>query len=100
VVGVSDPGAETSRPTDTTGETESGSSLFDRDLVSALQGGALAVAVLFALVAAVGFYTSAQRVIRVWVSDAYQPVFSMGFNLVILLAMVAVVAALARRLTE
>ncbi|WP_255196802.1 hypothetical protein [Halorarius litoreus] len=79
---------------------ESGRSLFDRDLTTALQGGALAVAVIFALVAAVGFYTSAQRVIRVWVADAYQPVFSMGFNLALLLAMVAVVVLLTRRLTE
>jgi hypothetical protein len=100
VVGVSDPGAETSRPTDTTSEAETGSSLLDRDLTRALQGGALAVAVVFALVSAVGFYTSAQRVIRVWVADAYQPVVGMGFNLVVLLAMLAVVAALTRRLTE
>lgn len=98
---MSDPGAETTRSAESVSEPDDdGPSLFDRDLVTALQGGALAVAVVFALVAAVGFYTSAQRVIRVWVADAYQPVFSMGFNLVILLAMIAVVAVLARRLTE
>lgn len=85
---------------DTDRAIETNAGLFDRDLTTAIQGGALAVAAVFALVAAVGFYTSAQRVIRVWVADAYQPVFTMGFNLVILLAMVGLVALLARRLTD
>lgn len=77
-----------------------GASLFGHDLTSALQGGALAVAVVFALVAAVGFYTSARRVIDVWVAHPYRPVFEMGFNLVVLLVMIALVATLAKRLSE
>ena len=101
---MSDPGetAKTASAESSPPQTadDSGRSLFDRDLATALQGGALAVAAVFALVAAVGFYTSTQRVIRVWVADAYQPVFSMAFNLALLLAMVAVVAVLTRRLTE
>lgn len=95
---MSDPAGEPAGAADA--ESDEGSpSLFDRDLVTTLQTGALAVALLFALVSAVGFYNSAQRVIQVWVAGAYQPVFTMGFNLMVLLAMVALVAVLTRRLT-
>lgn len=76
-----------------------GPTVFGNDLSTTLQGGALVVAVLFALVAAVSFYSSAQRVIDVWVAGPYRPVFTMGFNLVVLLAMIGVVVALVRRLT-
>ncbi|WP_255150528.1 hypothetical protein [Halorarius halobius] len=81
-------------------DPDRGLSLFGYDLSTALQGGALAVALLFALVAAVGFYASAQRVIDVWVAAPYRPVFTMGFNLAVLLAMVGVVTALTRRLSR
>lgn len=72
--------------------------LGDRDLREYLQGGALAVAVLFALVSAVGFYTSARRAIDVWVATPYQPAFDAAFNLAVLLAMLAVASRLVDRL--
>lgn len=75
-----------------------GSVLADRDLREYLQAGALAVAVLFALISAVGFYTSARRAIDVWVATPYQPAFDAGFNLAVLLVMVAVATRLADRL--
>lgn len=81
-----------------TGGAGSGRGLLsDRDIRTYLQIGGLGVALLFALVAATGFYTSTRRAIEVWVSRPYQPVFAAGFNLVVLLAMLAVIIALLRR---
>jgi len=79
-------------------DTDDGTSLDDRDLQTYLEGGTLVVAVVFGLVAAVGFYTSAGRAIDVWVAAQYQPVFDAGFNLVVLLVMLAVVSRLLSRL--
>lgn len=96
----SDTGAEAPEMTDSSVSNSGGRiSVFGEDLSTALQGGALAVALVFALISAVSFYVSAQRVIRVWVSSPYRPLFAMGFNLAVLLAMVAIVTALARRLS-
>ena len=80
-----------------TDDEVSDDSVVDRDLRRYLQVGSLVLASLFALVAAVGFYTSTRRAIDIWVARQYQPAFDAGFNLVVLLAMLAVVAALLRR---
>ena len=81
-----------------TDDEVSDDSVVDRDLRRYLRIGGLGLASLFALVAAVGFYTSTRRAIDVWVVRPYQPAFDAGFNLVVLLAMLAVVVALLRRL--
>ncbi|MFB6117577.1 hypothetical protein [Halosegnis sp.] len=82
----------------TADETENSSeSVADRDFQRMLETAGLAVAALFALVAAVGFYTSTRRVIDIWVAREFQPVFAAGFNLAVLLAMLAIVAVLLRR---
>ena len=80
-----------------TDDEVSDDSVVDRDLRRYLQVGSLVLASMFALVAAIGFYTSTRRAIDVWVARQYQPAFDAGFNLVVLLAMLAVVAALLRR---
>lgn len=83
---------------DSSDDSTDGGVLGDRDLREYLQGGALAVAVLFALISAVGFYTSARRAIDVWVATPYQPAFDAGFNLVVLLVALAVASRLVDRL--
>lgn len=63
-----------------------------------LHWGALAVLVCLALVATVGFYTSATATIGRWVTPAYQPLFRAGFNLVLLLAAGVGISAVLRGL--
>ncbi len=58
----------------------------------------LAGLALFALVAAVGFYTSTQGAIRTWVSPDFRPVVSAAFNLVVLLVVSAGLVRQVRRL--
>jgi hypothetical protein len=58
----------------------------------------LAGLAVFALVAAVGFYTSAQGAIRTWVTPEFRPVVSAAFNLVVLLAVSAGLVRQVRRL--
>lgn len=71
----------------------------DADRVAAyLQWGALAVLVLFALVAAVSFYTSVGRIIDIWVASEFQPVFYAAFNLLVFLLAAAGISVLLRRL--
>jgi hypothetical protein len=58
----------------------------------------LAGLAVFALVAAVGFYTSAQGAIRTWVSPDFRPVVTAAFNLVVLLVVSAGLVRQVRRL--
>lgn len=96
MVGVStEPDAIANDATETTTED---SLLAGRSLREYLQGGALAVATLFALISAIGFYTSARQAIDVWVASPYQPAFDAAFNLAVLLVMLAVVSRLVDRL--
>ncbi len=53
---------------------------------------------IFALVAAVGFYTSAQGAIRTWTSPEFRPVVSAAFDLVVLLMVSAGLVRQIRRL--
>jgi len=59
----------------------------------------LAGLAVFALVAAVGFYTSMQGVIRTWVSPDFQPVVNAAFNLVVLFVVSAGLVRQVRRLS-
>lgn len=68
------------------------------DLVQYLEYAALAGFALFALVGAVGLYTSLGRVIGVWVAGEFQPVFRAGLNLLVLLIAVAGLSTVVRRL--
>ncbi len=68
------------------------------NLIKNLQWGGLLVLVVAALVAAVTFYTSATRAIRVWVGPGFQPLFVAAFNLAVLAFSVAGISLLARRL--
>jgi hypothetical protein len=65
-----------------------------------LQFGGLALAVVFAAMAAFGLYDSAHRVVDVWVTEPYQPVFTAGLNLVVLLLALGVVSVLVGRLSK
>jgi uncharacterized membrane protein YcjF (UPF0283 family) len=99
VVGVStEPTSDEMPDEDVTDADVSDDGVLDSDLRRYLQIGGLGLASLFALVSAVGFYRSARRAIDVWIARQYQPAFDAGFNLVVLLAMLAVVVALLRRL--
>jgi len=63
-----------------------------------LQWGVLAALLLLGVIAAVGLYTSAGRVIDVWVTARYQPVVRTVFNAALLLVAGAGVSAVLRRL--
>ncbi|WP_435195564.1 hypothetical protein [Natronomonas sp. EA1] len=75
-------------------DTESTRERFERYLTYA----ALGLFVLFALVAAVGVYTSIERAIGIWVTHEFRPFFRAGFNLVVLLLAVGGAARVLRRL--
>ena len=93
-----DPMTETA-PTDATeSETNGGPSTAARVRrgVNYLLLAGLAV---FALVTAVGFYTSMQGVIRTWVAPDFQPVVNAAFNLVVLLVVSAGLVRQVRRLS-
>ncbi|MFB6169452.1 MAG: hypothetical protein ABEJ43_11505 [Haloferacaceae archaeon] len=59
----------------------------------------LAGLAVFALVAAVGVYTSVQGVIQTWVQPDYQPIVNAAFNLVVLLVVGAGLVRQVRRLS-
>ena len=59
----------------------------------------LAGLAIFALVAAVGFYTSMQGVIRTWIEPDFRPIVNAAFNLVVLLAVSAGLLRQVRRLS-
>jgi hypothetical protein len=65
-----------------------------------LQWGALAAFSLLGVIAAVGMYTSAGRVIDLWVTERYQPVVRTVFNAALLLASTAGVSAVLRELDD
>jgi hypothetical protein len=58
----------------------------------------LAGLAVFALVAAVGLYTSMQGVIRTWIEPDFRPVVNAAFNLVVLLVVGAGLVRQVRRL--
>ncbi|MFB6194725.1 MAG: hypothetical protein ABEI80_01015 [Haloplanus sp.] len=64
-----------------------------------LNYGLLAGLLLFALVAAVGFYTAVSSAISTWVADEWRPLFRAAFNLAILLLTGAGIVWQARRLS-
>jgi hypothetical protein len=59
----------------------------------------LAGLAVFALVAAIGVYTSMQGVIRTWVEPDFQPVVNTAFNLVVLFVVGAGLVRQVRRLS-
>lgn len=59
----------------------------------------LAGLAIFALVAAVGFYTSMQGVIRTWIEPDFRPVVNAAFNLVVLFVVGAGLVRQVRRLS-
>lgn len=63
-----------------------------------IQWATLAAFLLLALVAGVGLYTSAGRVIQVWVASRYQPVVRTVFNAALLLVAAGGSAGVLRRL--
>lgn len=75
--------------------TDPMSSTTRSDLVDAarlrqlLEYGLLAVFVLVALFAALGFYSQVGRAIEIWVADAYEPIAKATVNLALLLIAVA-----------
>lgn len=92
---------EASEPSVTSRRSSDNSRLPDPDEVARyLQWGVLALLVLFALVAAVSLYTNINRIIQVWVTREYQPVFSAAFNLLVLLLAGAGISLLLRRIAR
>lgn len=91
-----DDGADERDQTETTGDTES------RTTADRVRRGVdyllLAGLALFALVAAVGFYTSVQGVVRTWVTAEFRPFATAAFNLAVLLAVAAGLRRQVRRL--
>lgn len=87
---------------ETTAETESEAESETEDRATRVRRGVdyllLAGLAVFALVAAVGFYTSAQGAIRTWVAPDFRPVVTAGFNLVVLLVVSAGLVRQVRRL--
>lgn len=82
-----------------TGRRSGGDVLPAADTVAdSLQWGALAAFVLLGIVAGFGLYTSAGRVIEVWVAGRYQPVVRTVFNAALLLVAAAGVSAVLGRL--
>ena len=59
----------------------------------------LAGLAVFALVAAVGFYTSMQGVIRTWIEPDFRPIANAAFNLVVLFVVGAGLVRQVRRLS-
>lgn len=59
----------------------------------------LAGLAIFALVAAVGFYTASTSVISTWVTHEYRPLVRAAFNLVVLLVVGAAIVRQTRRLS-
>ena len=59
----------------------------------------LAGLAIFALVAAIGFYTSMQGVIRTWIQPDFRPVVNAAFNLVVLFVVSAGLVRQVRRLS-
>ena len=59
----------------------------------------LAGLAIFALVAAIGFYTSMQGVIRTWIEPDFRPVVNAAFNLVVLFVVGAGLVRQVRRLS-
>jgi len=92
-----EPTSDATPDEDVTDADVSDDGVLDSNLRRYLQIGGVGLASLFALISAIGFYTSTRRAIDIWVAQQYQPAFDAGFNLVVLLAMLAVVAALLRR---
>ncbi|PSQ58964.1 MAG: hypothetical protein BRD23_05530 [Halobacteriales archaeon SW_9_67_25] len=80
--------------------TEDGSSWVERGgkLSTYLVWGAVAVLFVLAVVATAGLYSSVGRVIDIWIAPDYQPVFRAAFNLAVVLACVAGLSVLVRRL--
>lgn len=75
------------------------SPLPDPDAVARyLQWGALVGFVILGIIAATGLYTSAGRVIEVWVAQRYQPVVRTVFNASLLLVAAAGASAVLSRL--
>jgi len=86
------------RPSDATAETDEPTRSTADRVRRGLDYLLLAGLAIFALVAAVGFYTSAQGAIRTWVSPDFRPVVSAAFNLVVLLVVGAGLVRQVRRL--
>lgn len=59
---------------------------------------ALVVLAVLALIATVRFYLSASRLISVWVTEEFRPLFQAAFNLVVLLGAAAGISVLVHRL--
>jgi hypothetical protein len=55
---------------------------------------------LLTAVALFGFYTSVTRVINIWITDQYQPIFNAVFNLVVVLACLVGLSLLVRLLRD
>jgi uncharacterized membrane protein YcjF (UPF0283 family) len=94
---------ESMSETAATGATESETEENGRSTAARVRRGVdyllLAGLAVFALVAAVGFYTSMQGVIRTWVSADFQPVVNAAFNLVVLFVVSAGLVRQVRRLS-
>lgn len=69
-------------------------------VVRYLQWAVLAVLALFGLVAAISLYVSFGRIIDVWVTTEFQPVFRAAFNLLVLLIVAGGISVLLRRIRE
>lgn len=69
-----------------------------RRMVQYLYWGAFGLLFLFGAFAAFGFYRSIMRVIDIWVSTDFDPLFSAAFNLVVVLVSVLGLSVLVRRL--
>lgn len=89
----SDGGTTNSNATSSNGTNRSG-----RDVRTLLNYAALAVLVLFALVASVQLYTAVGGVINRWVADDFQIFFRAAFNLAVLLLCVGGISLQLRRL--
>lgn len=80
------------------GSADARSGTDEMSVLEQLQWGALVLLVVAAIWTTAQFYLSATRAIEVWVGQGYQPVVVAAFNLALLLAAVAGIARLARRL--
>lgn len=67
-------------------------------IVRYLYWGAFLLLSILATVALVGFYSSAMNSIDIWISEDFEPIFRMLFNLAVILATILGISVLLRRL--
>lgn len=88
---MSDPGGDDAAP-------RAGAGVEAETVLEYLIWGAVLAFAIFAVVAAVGLYTSLVATIDVWISERYQPPARAALNFVVLCLAVAGVLATLRRL--